>query len=194
MGSTPAFSRLLSTVLVRHIKDIHNPPPLQDLPYICGRTGLVPECILAIRSLLERDWELPATCWCNMGAVLSDNARQQEPALACFFRSIEVDSTLLPPRQGVWQAGRRLMHECLAADDYARAVEIAERVDEVGEPTLASHGFFTYWGLALEMLGGVVLRVRARDGGDLEIVVASATKLEIVCFVVEKGEWEEAGG
>jgi hypothetical protein len=147
----PALSRLICCILIRHLDAISNPLPLQDLPYLCGRLGLLPECNLIIQSLLQDEKGIPATCWCNMGAVLSDNLRNQKAALHCFHKSISIDPNLMQPRQGIWIAGQRRIREHLISSEFMNAVNVGNTVTEVGNYDLARHGFFSYFALALEM-------------------------------------------
>lgn len=148
----PAKARLLSSVMVRHLKKISNPLVQHDLPFLCGRLGLYPECVYTIRHLFHNYKELSAKCLSSMGAVSTDNLREHQFALYCFLESIKLDPALQPPRQGIWHAGRRCMHEHFVEKDFLAAVNVAEKVVAVGGHEYAPHGFYSYLGLAFEML------------------------------------------
>ncbi len=152
-NTRPALARLSASVLFRHIQVLESSDPIIDIPFLCGRLGLLPECICAIAYILEKRLELAATAWCNIGAVLTDNVRSPGAGLQCFYKAIEMDPLLPQPRQGVWHAGRRLMHRCFERNDYLGALEVAKQVTAVGSLSQAPHGFFSYVGLAYEMVG-----------------------------------------
>lgn len=150
--SQPAISRLLASLLIRHIGDIDNTFVLQDLPFLCGRLGLLPECRLIIAHLIQARSDMEATTWCNIGSVLTDNVREHEAAMICFREAIRKDPDLWQPRKNVWHAGRRLMHKHFVKSDFDAAAKLADEVLELGDVGSAPHGFFSYRGLALEML------------------------------------------
>lgn len=147
----PPLARLLCTILTRHHREIDNQSVLYDLPYLCGRLGLLSECAVTARYLLGKLRQLPATCWSNLGAVLTDNVRQHRAGFLCFREAITVDPHLPQPRQGIWHAGKRLMHEQFVRSDFETAGRIADEVVAVGNKRTAPHGFFVYQGLAYEM-------------------------------------------
>jgi tetratricopeptide (TPR) repeat protein len=150
-GNQPALARLLCSIMVRHLSYITNPGPLYDLPFLCGRLGLLPECMFAMRHLLQECDELPATCWTNMGAVLTDNLEEHQAAALCFFEAIRRDPDLPQPRQGVWHAGTRLMRHHFIDHDFVTAAKVGDEIIAVGDKNVAPDNFFSHYGLALEM-------------------------------------------
>ncbi len=174
----PALARFPCGILVRHSADIKNPRPLKDMPLHCGRLGLLPECARMIKQLLEREKELPANIWCNVGSVLSDNLRNPQAALLCFYEAIRIDPRLLQPRKNVWITGKRLMHKCFVNRDFATAASCADEVVSVGDLTTKDHGFFSYRGLALEKLN------RPEDARK---AYEAALKIDPDCAISQRG-------
>lgn len=174
----PPLARLICTILTRHHREIGNPSVLYDLPHLCGRLGLLPECVVTARYLLRMRAELPATCWSNLGAALTDNARQHGAGFLCFMEAIRADPALPQPRQGIWHAGRRLMHEYFVRNDFEGASRVADDSVRVGSIQNAPHGFFTYQGLAYEMT--------ARFGDALE-AYKRAILLDEGCHIARSG-------
>lgn len=151
--SQPALARLSASVLFRSLPILVSNDAVFDLPFLCGRLGLISECAYSIAYLLEKQFELSATCWCNIGAVLTDNVKSPKDGLLCFCKAIDLDPNLSQPRQGIWHAGRRLMHDYFKNGDYLEALEFAKDVISIGDKYQAPHGFFSYVGLAQEMVG-----------------------------------------
>lgn len=152
LATKPAIARLLSILMVRHLETISNPLAQFNLPFLCGRLGLYPECIHTIKHLFHDYKELPSPCLCTIGIVATDNLRKHQFALHCFLESIKLEPTLQPPRQGIWTAGTRCMLEHFVEKDFPAAVNLAEKVIAVGGHEYASHGFYYYLGLAFEIL------------------------------------------
>jgi hypothetical protein len=150
--SKPAIARVVTTTMIRHINSIKNPLPLWDLILYCGRLGLLSECRLAIEYALEKTKNIPATIWCNMGAVLTDNLHISNVGYHCFLKAIEMDSSMLPPRQGIWIAGFKQMRNVINQHDYEEVVHIAETIEKYGWSQFANHAVYSLKGLALEMI------------------------------------------
>ena len=189
----PAFARMLASLLIRHVDDIDNTLVLEDLPFLCGRLGLLPECRLITARLLQGRNDMAATTWCNIGSVLTDNVREHALALFCFREAIRIDPHLLQARKNVWHAGQRLMLEHFVQSDFNEAARLADDVLELGDIGSAPHGFFSYRGLALEMINRPVEAAKSYERAlsiDHDCSVSYAGRIRVLDpDTKDEGQW-----
>jgi len=137
--------------LARHSKQLSDPDSVCALAMIASGLGLFGESTGAIRRLLELE-NIEAEQWTNAGCIFCDEYLKPREALHCFLEAIRCDPELDAPRQNLWFAGCRLLHDGFLRNDYAVVHQVEEDIRTYASSKCPAelHGYWSFAGLCYE--------------------------------------------
>lgn len=149
-----ASCSLLLFSAYKFIDDISEPFMLVDMAYYFGRLSFKDEFFSCLKRLSNFNVKMSAEAYQNIGAVLCDSFFDYEHAIEFFTGALRMKPELWQPKQSIFVAGKYRILELCNEEKANEAYQLGEKIRSlVGTYTSDDHGFYSYLGLAAEIIG-----------------------------------------